>query len=92
MNAKATPRWKAYRHPGPLLARGHTGAEYDAWLINIREGDQFGSAFVGANPNSKIPALMDRSGQTPIRVFESGASDTRRAISTPRRGTWSVAG
>ena len=56
-----------------LLARGHAGAEYDAWLINIREGDQFGSGFVGVNPNSKIPALMDRSGRTPIRVFESGA-------------------
>jgi GST-like protein len=56
-----------------LLACGHSGAEYDAWLINIREGDQFGSGFVGVNPNSKIPALMDRSGQTPIRVFESGA-------------------
>jgi GST-like protein len=56
-----------------LLARGHAGAEYDAWLINIREGDQFGSGFVGVNPNSKIPALMDRSGPTPIRVFESAA-------------------
>jgi len=56
-----------------LLARGHTGAEYDAWLINIREGDQFGSGFVSVNPNSKIPALVDRSGPTPIRVFESGA-------------------
>jgi GST-like protein len=56
-----------------LLARGHVGAEYDAWLINIREGDQFGSGFVGVNPNSKIPALIDRSGPTPIRVFESGA-------------------
>ena len=56
-----------------LLARGHAGAEYDAWLINIREGDQFGSGFVAVNPNSKIPALMDRSGQAPIRVFESGA-------------------
>ncbi|MGA2189556.1 MAG: glutathione-dependent disulfide-bond oxidoreductase [Steroidobacteraceae bacterium] len=56
-----------------LLARGHAGAEYDAWLINIREGDQFGSGFVGVNPNSKIPALMDRSGPTPIGVFESGA-------------------
>ena len=56
-----------------LLARGHAGAEYDAWLINIREGDQFGSGFVGVNPNSKIPALMDRSGKVPIRVFESGA-------------------
>jgi GST-like protein len=56
-----------------LLARGHSGAEYDAWLINIREGDQFGSGFVGVNPNSKIPALVDRSGPNPIRVFESGA-------------------
>jgi GST-like protein len=56
-----------------LLAAGHSGAEYDAWLINIREGDQFGSGFVGVNPNSKIPALMDRSGPEPIRVFESGA-------------------
>src|ERR1700728_1859433 len=56
-----------------LLARGHAGAEYDAWLINIREGDQFGSGFVGVNPNSKIPALVDRSGPTPIRIFESGA-------------------
>jgi GST-like protein len=56
-----------------LLALGHTGAEYDAWLINIREGDQFGSGFVDINPNSKIPALLDRSGSTPIRVFESGS-------------------
>ena len=56
-----------------LLALGHTGAEYDAWLIRISEGDQFGSGFVAVNPNSKIPALMDRSGTTPIRVFESGA-------------------
>jgi GST-like protein len=56
-----------------LLALGHAEAEYDAWLINIREGDQFGSGFVGVNPNSKIPALMDRSGPAPIRVFESGA-------------------
>ncbi|WP_411287681.1 glutathione-dependent disulfide-bond oxidoreductase [Phenylobacterium sp.] len=56
-----------------LLALGHTGAEYDAWLINIGSGDQFGSGFVSANPNSKIPALVDRSGPTPIRVFESGA-------------------
>jgi GST-like protein len=56
-----------------LLARGHAGAEYDAWVIDIREGDQFGSGFVGINPNSKIPALVDRSGQTPFRVFESGA-------------------
>jgi len=56
-----------------LLALGHTGAEYDAWLIRISEGDQFGSGFVAVNPNSKIPALMDRSGTTRIRVFESGA-------------------
>lgn len=56
-----------------LLALGHSGAEYDAWLINIGEGDQFGSGFVAVNPNSKIPALMDRSGSTPIRIFESGA-------------------
>jgi len=56
-----------------LLALGHVGAEYDAWLIRINEGDQFGSGFVAANPNSKIPALVDRSGTTPIRVFESGA-------------------
>ena len=56
-----------------LLALGHAGAEYDAWLIRISQGDQFGSGFVGINPNSKIPALMDRSGPTPIRVFESGA-------------------
>ena len=56
-----------------LLAHGHAGAEYDAWLINIRDGDQFGSGFVDVNPNSKIPALMDRSGKEPVRVFESGA-------------------
>jgi GST-like protein len=56
-----------------LLAQGHAGAEYDAWLINIRDGDQFGSGFVAVNPNSKIPALLDRSGPVPIRVFESGA-------------------
>ncbi len=56
-----------------LLALGHTGAEYDAWLIRISEGGQFGSGFVEANPNSKIPALMDHSGPRPIRVFESGA-------------------
>ena len=56
-----------------LLAAGHQGAEYDAWLIRISEGDQFGSGFVAVNPNSKIPALMDHSGPTPIRVFESGA-------------------
>ena len=56
-----------------LLAAGHAGAEYDAWLIRIAEGDQFSSGFVAANPNSKIPALVDRSGDAPIRVFESGA-------------------
>ncbi|HEY2403262.1 MAG TPA: glutathione-dependent disulfide-bond oxidoreductase, partial [Steroidobacteraceae bacterium] len=56
-----------------LLATGHRGAEYDAWLIRINEGDQFGSGFVSVNPNSKIPALLDRSGAKPIRVFESGA-------------------
>jgi GST-like protein len=56
-----------------LLALGHTGAEYDAWLIRISEGEQFSSGFVGINPNSKIPALVDRSGPEPIRVFESGA-------------------
>ncbi len=56
-----------------LLALGHRGAEYDAWLIRINEGDQFGSGFVDVNPNSKIPALMDRSGPQPVRVFESGA-------------------
>jgi GSH-dependent disulfide-bond oxidoreductase len=56
-----------------LLAAGHTGAEYDAWLIKIMNGDQFGSGFVAVNPNSKIPALLDRSGEKPIRVFESGA-------------------
>ena len=56
-----------------LLALGHRGAEYDAWLINIGNGDQFGSGFVGVNPNSKIPALLDRSGSKPIRVFETGA-------------------
>jgi GST-like protein len=56
-----------------LLALGHSGAEYDAWLIRINEGDQFTSGFVDINPNSKIPALLDRSGPKPIRVFESGA-------------------
>jgi GST-like protein len=56
-----------------LLALGRTGAEYDAWLIDIGKGDQFGSGFVAVNPNSKIPALLDRSGPKPIRVFESGA-------------------
>jgi GST-like protein len=56
-----------------LLALGISGAEYDAWLITIGQGEQFGSGFVAVNPNSKIPALLDRSGPTPIRVFESGA-------------------
>src|SRR5947207_2409133 len=56
-----------------LLAAGHSGAEYDAWLVNISDGSQFGSGFVAVNPNSKIPALLDRSGPEPIRVFESGA-------------------
>ena len=56
-----------------LLALGHSGAEYDAWLIPIQQGAQFGSGFVAVNPNSKIPALMDRSGDVPVRVFESGA-------------------
>ncbi len=56
-----------------LLAAGHSGAEYDAWLVRINEGDQFGSGFVEVNPNSKIPALMDRSGPEPVRVFESAA-------------------
>src|SRR5215475_4072506 len=56
-----------------LLALGRKGAEYDAWLINIGKGEQFGSGFVAVNPNSKIPALLDRSGPEPVRVFESGA-------------------
>lgn len=56
-----------------LLSLGHSGAEYDAWLIKIGEGEQFGSGFVAVNPNSKIPALVDRSGPTPVRVFESGS-------------------
>jgi GST-like protein len=56
-----------------LLALGHSGAEYDAWLVKIGGGEQFGSGFVAVNPNSKIPAMVDRSGPTPIRVFESGA-------------------
>lgn len=56
-----------------LLALGHANAEYDAWMINISEGDQFGSGFVGINPNSKIPALLDLSGPAPIRIFESGS-------------------
>lgn len=56
-----------------LLALGHKGAEYDAWLIRIGEGDQFGSGFVQINPNSKIPAMVDQSGEHPVRVFESGS-------------------
>jgi GST-like protein len=56
-----------------LLEAGHTGAEYDAWTVNISAGEQFGSGFVGVNPNSKIPALLDQSGAEPFRVFESGA-------------------
>jgi GST-like protein len=56
-----------------LLELGHAGAEYDAWLIRITQGDQFGSGFVSVNPNSKIPALLDHSGAQPVRVFESGA-------------------
>jgi GST-like protein len=56
-----------------LLALGHAGAEYDAWLIRITDGDQFGSGFVEVNPNSKIPALLDRSTASPVRVFESGS-------------------
>ena len=56
-----------------LLAAGHAGADYDAWLIRIGDGDQFGRGFVAVNPNSKIPALLDRSGPAPVRVFESGA-------------------
>ena len=56
-----------------LLALGHAGAEYDAWLIRILDGNQFGSGFMAVNPNSKIPALVDRSGPLPVRVFESGA-------------------
>jgi len=56
-----------------LLASGHAGAEYDAWLIDIGKGDQFGSGFVDVNPNSKIPALVDRSGPEPLRLFESGS-------------------
>ena len=56
-----------------LLERGHRDADYDAWPIRIGEGDQFGSGFVGVNPNSKIPALVDRSGSRPVRIFESGA-------------------
>jgi GST-like protein len=62
-----------------LLEAGHKDAEYDAWLIRINEGDQFGSGFVDINPNSKIPALVDRSGKTPFRIFESGAILTHLA-------------
>ncbi len=74
-----------------LLARGHRDAEYDAWLIRIMDGDQFGSGFVAVNPNSKIPALMDRSGAMPIRVFESGVDFALprreiRIVSADRRG------
>ena len=61
-----------------LLEAGHAGAEYDAWTVNIGEGDQFGSGFVDLNPNSKIPALLDRSGPEPVRIFESGAILTSR--------------
>src|SRR5438045_2955573 len=57
-----------------LLAAGHRGAEYDAWLIRIGEGDQFGSGFVAANPNSKIPAMLDPSADPPIRLFDSDSS------------------
>jgi GSH-dependent disulfide-bond oxidoreductase len=69
----ATPNGVKVTMLEELLALGHTGAEYDAWLIKIGDGDQFGSGFVTINPNSKRPALLDRSGPTPIRVFESGA-------------------
>ena len=70
--------WDAQRrqgdsHAGRVAGPGHSGAEYDAWLIKIGDGDQFGSGFVGVNPNSKIPALMDHSTNPPTRVFESGA-------------------
>lgn len=79
-----------------LLALGHSGAEYDAWLVRINEGDQFTSGFVGANPNSKIPALVDHSGKKPIRVFESGAillylaEKTGRFIPADPRGRYAV--
>lgn len=63
-----------------LLALGHDGAEYDAWLIRISEGDQFGGGFVGVNPNSKIPALTDRGASKPTRVFESGAIDRKSVV------------
>ena len=68
-----TKRCESDGHVGGLLALGHGGAEYDAWLIKIGDGEQFGTGFVAVNPNSKIPALVDRSGPSPIRVFESGA-------------------
>ena len=72
--SQATPNGvKATLMLEELLAAGHSGAEYDAWLIEIGKGDQFGSGFVALNPNSKIPALQDRSGPQPVRVFESGA-------------------
>lgn len=72
--SQATPNGvKATLMLEELLAAGHSGAEYDAWLIEISKGDQFGSGFVAVNPNSKIPALLDRSGPQPVRVFESGA-------------------
>jgi len=72
--SQATPNGvKATLMLEELLAAGHSGAEYDAWLIEISKGDQFGSGFVAVNPNSKIPALQDRSGPQPVRVFESGA-------------------
>jgi glutathione S-transferase len=77
-----------------LLALGHSGADYDAWLIRIGEGDQFGSGFVAIDPNSKIPALLDRGGPKPIRLFESrailvylaekfGASCRPRSVNAP---------
>jgi GST-like protein len=72
--SRATPNGvKATIMLEELVALGHKGAEYDAWLINIGEGDQFGSGFVEVNPNSKIPAMMDRSTPTPVRIFESGS-------------------
>lgn len=72
--SQATPNGvKATLMLEELLAAGHGGAEYDAWLIEISKGDQFGSGFVALNPNSKIPALHDRSGPQPVRIFESGA-------------------
>src|SRR5262249_28619840 len=74
LNSLATPNGvKATVMLEELLAKGHTGAEYDAWIIPINVGEQFGSGFVAVNPNSKIPALLDRSTPRPTRVFESGA-------------------